>query len=272
MPRRAWRSDEWTKRSSCCWWPPSTISSVASRGPRSRRSYTQIVFTHAQSLRRSDDSAQAADAPWFSSSAPQVLQAREAKASQLDVAELEEEGSTHRLSLQSKFHEIKPISVIRHTGSACTLSAVLIGAPIHCTSPRCPFHATPTWMARQSNETRTRDPDEHSQCRFVECPSSVATRSISSRRILTDLLVENQVGAVCIQEVVAGDFPTLPVDQPFVYDGPVGSGVKQLSTSVLVFAGPQSKVLQIQQVPSGACSRVPCQILARFCGQCQTCH
>ena len=42
-------------------------------------------------------------------------------------------------------------------------------------------------------------------------------------RMLTDILDAAHVGVLCIQEVFTGDFPSLPVDQAFTYDGPVGS-------------------------------------------------
>ena len=54
-------------------------------------------------------------------------------------------------------------------------------------------------------------------------------------RVFSDSLLENHVGVVCIQEVFAGDFPTLPSDQPYTYDGPIGSGGRE--AAFLVRAG-----------------------------------
>ena len=42
-------------------------------------------------------------------------------------------------------------------------------------------------------------------------------------RVLTHILSVWSVSVLCIQEVQAGEFPSLPVDQPFHYDGPEGT-------------------------------------------------
>ena len=41
--------------------------------------------------------------------------------------------------------------------------------------------------------------------------------------LLVNLMTDENVDVLCVQEVHAGDFPSLPPNQPFVYDGPVGS-------------------------------------------------
>ena len=41
--------------------------------------------------------------------------------------------------------------------------------------------------------------------------------------VLTHILSVWTVSVLCIQEVQAGEFPSLPVDQPYHYDGPVGT-------------------------------------------------
>ena len=45
---------------------------------------------------------------------------------------------------------------------------------------------------------------------------------------LTHILSFWSISVLCIQEVQAGEFPSLPVDQPFHYDAPRGrSGARQ---------------------------------------------
>ena len=42
-------------------------------------------------------------------------------------------------------------------------------------------------------------------------------------RVLTHILSVWSISVLCIQEVQAGEFPSLPVDQPFHHDGPEGT-------------------------------------------------
>ena len=42
-------------------------------------------------------------------------------------------------------------------------------------------------------------------------------------RVLTHILSVWSISVLCIQEVQAAEFPSLPVDQPFHYDGPEGT-------------------------------------------------
>ena len=74
-------------------------------------------------------------------------------------------------------------------------------------------------------------------------------------RVFSDFLLENHVGVVCIQEVFAGDFPTLPSDQPYTCDGPIGSGGREaafwfVQASVVLL----SREWRIQPVSGGGCS------------------
>ena len=41
--------------------------------------------------------------------------------------------------------------------------------------------------------------------------------------MLVNLLTDENVEVLCVQEVFAGDFPSLPPNQPFTYDGPTSS-------------------------------------------------
>ena len=101
---------------------------------------------------------------------------------------------------------------------------------MHSTRPQ-------TARGRQSGERWTRNPS--SESRYV---ASINARRLWQRdqsvhdgfRVFSDFLLENHVGVVCIQEVFAGDF-RLPSDQPYTYDGPVGSGGRK--AAFLVRAG-----------------------------------
>ena len=75
-------------------------------------------------------------------------------------------------------------------------------------------------------------------------------------RVFSDFLLENHVGVVCIQAVFAGDFPTLPSDQPCTFDGPVGSEgrEKQHFWFVQACVVLLSREWRIQPVSGGGCS------------------
>ena len=101
---------------------------------------------------------------------------------------------------------------------------------LHCTSRNCAFHSTPN--GRGGNPVRDGP--------AIASNESLCVASLNARRlwqrdqsvddgfqVFSDFFLKNHIGVVCIQEVFAGDYPTLPSDQPYTYDGPFSSGERK---------------------------------------------
>ena len=91
---------------------------------------------------------------------------------------------------------------------------------LHCASPDCSFHGCPNGRGREPDERRTRDPQRRPHARRLWYGDGSLHDGF---RVLTHILSVWSISVLCIQEVQAGNFPSLPVDQPFHYDGPEGT-------------------------------------------------
>ena len=115
---------------------------------------------------------------------------------------------------------------------------------LHSANQRCPFDATPNGTgAAIRRETDLQCP--RTLCRFFDCPSSVATKSISSRRRLALFAFRR-----CLLETSE---LSKWINHSSMTVLLAVAGVTQHSSSML---GHQSWELQIQRVPGGACSTV----------------
>ena len=104
--------------------------------------------------------------------------------------------------------------------------------------------------------------------------------------MLSRILLSENVGVCCIQETNAGDFTTLPVDQPHTYDGPCGSRGREAAFLIregvvsTPIPGVQDSVSMrwrtvgesvsaLSMPPSWHRCECSCCVLARIDGNCQ---
>ena len=83
------------------------------------------------------------------------------------------------------------------------------------------FTRPQTGRERDSGERRTRDSLWSARCWDFQHQTVVAVHD--GFHMLTNISEAESVSVLCVQEVHAGDFPTLLANQPDVYDGPSGS-------------------------------------------------